>query len=299
MEYDESPLAVVQFCFYSVFDQFTTDFHWHDWELLQVFVDSDTGEPQLHVASSHSRKVPNNEFLDPERTRPRVLSELGSHSSGLSVNDEADSFQRLPLDGSVADITNSVVDGIDAVASIPLSYGLPRDEGLALPYAVPELDGDPFYEHDRLPSVTADDLVPEELVVDSFTDIRSPPALPKRKTGRRLDYEGSETDVDAVTYELAPRAEVEHIAEFTGPQMSFEFYVPGFAENALASHITATSVPWDSPRYENLASDISEAEHRQALADRYDAIGEPSPQTRSSPPRRTPSPTGTHRTGRD
>jgi hypothetical protein len=66
VEYDESPLAVVQFWFYSAFDQFATDFHWHDWEVLHVFVDTETGEPQLYVASSHSRKVPNNEFPDPD-----------------------------------------------------------------------------------------------------------------------------------------------------------------------------------------------------------------------------------------
>ena len=53
--YEESPLAVVQFWFYSVFDQFTTNFHWHDWEVLLVFVDTDSDEPQLYVASSHSR----------------------------------------------------------------------------------------------------------------------------------------------------------------------------------------------------------------------------------------------------
>lgn len=112
LEYEESPLAVVQYWFYSVFDQFTTNFHWHDWELLQVFVD--TEKPQLYVASSHSRKVPNNEFLDPDdEHRPRILAELGSHSSGLSINEDAEHFQRLPLDDSVADITNSVIDSIE------------------------------------------------------------------------------------------------------------------------------------------------------------------------------------------
>ncbi|QSG10760.1 Uncharacterized protein HSBGL_0323 [Halapricum desulfuricans] len=94
IEYEESPLAVVQYWMYSAFDQFTTNFHWHDWELLQVFLDTETREPQLYVASSHSRSVPNNEFLDPER-RPRILTELGSHSSGLSVNENEDEFQQF------------------------------------------------------------------------------------------------------------------------------------------------------------------------------------------------------------
>ncbi len=95
VEYENSSLAVVQFWFYSAFDQFTTNFHWHDWEVLHVFVDTGTGDPQLYVASSHSRKVPNNEFLDPDPEMvPRILSELGSHSSALSVNDARDRFTR-------------------------------------------------------------------------------------------------------------------------------------------------------------------------------------------------------------
>ena len=274
VEYESSPLAVVQFWFYSTFDQFTTNFHWHDWELLQVFVDMDTEEPQLYVASSHSRKVPNNEFLDPD-SQPRILSELGSHSSGLSVNDDEQHFQRFSLDGGLADVTNSVVEGIEAVAAIPLAYGLPRDEGLGLPYAVPELDGAPLYEHDDLPSVTANDLVPDDLTVRSFAALQSPPTLPQRESGYRFD--DAETDDTDVVYDLQPSADLEHIEDFTGPQLSFEFAIPGFAEDVFASHITTTGVPWKDPRYDNPASDISEPNHRQALADRYDAIGEPSP----------------------
>jgi hypothetical protein len=277
-EYEESPLAVVQYWFYSVFDQFTTNFHWHDWELLQVFFDTETEEPQLYVASSHSRSVPNNEFLDPDGTRrPRILSELGSHSSGLSVNEDADSFQRFPVDDSVADITNSVIEGIEAIAAIPLAYGLPRDEGIPLPYAVPELDGTPLYEHERLPSVDASDLVPEELTIRSFDAITSPPELPQRGTGERFEYRGADADGADVTYDLRPSTELEHITEFTGPQLSFEFSIPQFAEDVFADHITTTGVPWLGGRYENPASDISEATHRQALSDRYDAIGDPSP----------------------
>lgn len=32
-------IDAIQYGFYSVFDQFTVNFHWHDWELFQVFVD--------------------------------------------------------------------------------------------------------------------------------------------------------------------------------------------------------------------------------------------------------------------
>ena len=275
IEYEESPLAVVQYWMYSAFDQFTTNFHWHDWELLQVFFDTDTGEPQLYVASSHSRSVPNNEFLDPDR-RPRILSELGSHSSGLSVNADERHFQRFPLGNDIADVTNSVVEKLDEVATVPFAYGLPRDEGVAVPYVVPELDGAPIYEHDRLPSVDASDLVDESLTVRSLEDLQSPPGdLPRRETGLRFEYQGRESAAD-VDYDLRPSADLEHIADFTGPQLSFEFAIPDFAEDAIAGHITTTGVPWDGPRYDDPASDISESRHRQALSDRYDAIGAPS-----------------------
>jgi len=279
--YAESPLTVVQFWLYSAFDQFSTNFHWHDWELLQVFVDTDTGDPQLYVASSHSRSVPNNEFLDPDPDRrPRLLSELGSHSSGLSVNDVPDRFQRFPLDDTIADITNSALEGVEDAVEIPLAYGLPRDEGLALPYVVPELDGRPVYEDDRLPAVGRGDLLPAELTVRSLEGLSSPPSdLPTRETGLQFDHEDRETGAD-VGYSLEPTADLEHIDDFTGPQLSFEFAVPGVAEDAVADHITTTGVPWEDPRYEAPASDITEARHRSALAERYDAIGEPSTASR-------------------
>ena len=276
IEYEDSPLAVVQYWLYSAFDQFTTNFHWHDWELLQVFVDTDTGDPQLYVASSHSRSVPNNEFLDPER-RPRILSELGSHSSGLSINEDEQHFQRFPLGADIADVTNSVIEGLEDVATVPFAYGLPRDEGLALPYVVPELDGAPVYEYDRLPSVEASDLVSGALTVRSFDDLQSPPGdLPHRETGLRFEHQGRESDDADVAYDLRPSADLEHIEAFTGPQLSFEFAIPDFAEDAIADHITTTGVPWNGQRYDDPASDISESRHRQALSDRYDAIGAPS-----------------------
>jgi hypothetical protein len=275
--YEDSPLAVVQFWAYSVFDQFTTNFHWHDWEVLHVFHDRETGEPQLYVASAHGRSVPNNEFLDPEPDRqPRVLTELASHSSGLSVNDRPDSFQRLSIGESIADITNLALDGVDSVGSLPLAYGLPRDEFRALPYAVPELNGQPLYEDERLPAVDAESLVDPSLTIDSYTEIASPPAdLPRRETGRLFAHEGSGSDADT-TYTLLPTADLEDIAEFTGPQLSFEFTVPKFAEDRIAGHITTSGAPWQDPRYGNPAGDITEPVHRAELADRYDAIAEPS-----------------------
>ncbi|MFB6079981.1 MAG: hypothetical protein ABEJ81_03110 [Haloferacaceae archaeon] len=281
VEYEDSPLAVVQFWMYSAFDQFATNFHWHDWEVLQVFVDTDAGDPQLYVASAHARKVPNNEFLDPDPgTVPHVLTELGSHSSGLSVNADPDRFQRFPTTNVLADITNEAIEGIPDLSDFPVAYGLPRDEGGRLPYLVPELDGTPLYDHEGLPSVDRSDLVGEQLTVRSFADLASPPAdLPERTTGRVFRPaigRGATADAD-VTYDLVPTSDLERIADFTGPQLSYEFAVPDFAEDAVASHITTAGVPWEQPRYDDPATDVSDPHHRAALADRYDAVGGTSP----------------------
>lgn len=278
VEYEESPLAVVQFWFYSVFDQFTTNFHWHDWEVMHVFVDTETDEPQLYVASSHSRNVPNNEFLDPDsETVPRILSELGSHSSTLSVNDVPDRFQRVAVENLLADITNTAIEGVEDLADIPLAYGLPRDEGSTLPYVVPEYEGEPLYDHERLPSVSRESLIPNELTVRSFDALTAPPSeLPTRETGLVFRHRERAADAD-VEYDLVPSGELEHITAFTGPQLSFEFSVPDFLEDAVAGHITTTGTPWDQSRYENPAADISVPSHRTTLADRYDAIGDAAP----------------------
>jgi hypothetical protein len=265
-------LAVVQYWVYSAFDQFSVNFHWHDWELLQAFVDRDTEEPVLYAASAHSRTVPNNEFLDPPRT-PAVISEVGSHSSALGVNDRPDTFQRVSIDGLSADVTNGVLSTLADEAAIPFAYGLPRDEGIRLPYVVPELDGAPVTDHPELPNVSAADLVPQELTVRSFTDLARPPTgLPLREPGPVFgpDYvEEADAAVDE-TYALVPTAELEDIAAFTGPQLSFEFLVPQFAEDAISSHITATSTPWDQPRYDDPLADVTDDDHRAAIAERFD-----------------------------
>ncbi|GAB3325841.1 hypothetical protein [Haloplanus salinarum] len=281
VEYEASPLTVVQYWYYSAFDQFTTNFHWHDWEVLHVFVDTDADEPQLFVASSHSSRVPNNEFLDPPPDRvPRILSELGSHSSALSLNDRRNSFQRLPLDDLTADITNRAVGLAEQLAELPAAYGLPRDEGLRLPYVVPELDGSPIYDHERLPAVDRDALVDETLTIRSFDALSNPPSdLPARETDVVFGPAADATpDGDAdVTYDLVSTTELEDIAAFTGPQLSFEFVIPEFAEDAVAGHITTAGTPWQQDRYDDPVADITEPVHRAALADRYDAVSPPAP----------------------
>ena len=298
VDYPDSPLSCVQFWIYSAFDQFSTNFHWHDWEVLHVFVDrsgggaatasdtesptdgsdqpaSDTGEPVLFVASAHSRKVPNNEHLDPEVARASIISEVGSHSSTLGVNARPTTFQRTAVDGLAPDISNDPVEVISGEASLPLAYGLPRDEGLVLPYAVPEYDGDPLPEHERLPNVGPDDLVPDELTVDTYDELASPPEdIPKREGDVAFVPDASAdttVDVDA-RYELVDIGEIQHIDAFTGPQLSFSFTVPEFVEDVVSGHITTVGVPWDQPRFDNPATDISDPQHRAALADRYDPI---------------------------
>ncbi|WP_284014422.1 hypothetical protein [Halobaculum litoreum] len=274
VEYADTDLAVVQYWFYSAFDQFTTNFHWHDWELLQVFLDvgeesgdPERGVPQLFVASAHSRSVPNNEFLDPETDRASVISEVGSHSSALGVNETKDTFERLPITTEIPDISNGAL----ALTDLPAAYGLPRGEGYRLPFAMPELDGAPIHEHPELPNVARDHLVPAGMTVESFAGLPSPPGdLPLRETGHRFAFDGSETAPEAdYTYELVPMAEMT-VAEFTGPQLSFEFAVPSFAEDAIASHITTTGTPKTQPRYRNPIEDVSDPRHRSALSERFD-----------------------------
>ena len=282
VRYEDSPLAVVQFWLYSAFDQFTANFHWHDWEVLHVFVDLDTGEPQLYVASSHSRSVPNNEFLDPDPDRvPRILTELGSHSSTLSVNDVPDGFQRVGGDGLLADITNATIDTVEDVLGVPIAYGLPRDEGMRLPFVVPEYEGEPIYDHPDLPAVTADSLVDEALTIRSLDALTAPPTdLPLRETGvafrhrDRDDPEAADAVETVVEYDLVETTELEDITAFSRPQLSFEFAVPEAVEDAVASHITTTGVPWEQPRYENPAVDISAGNHRAEIADRYEAVAD-------------------------
>ena len=276
VQYDDSSLVAIQYWFYYVFDQFSCNFHWHDWEVLHVFVDVDTGEPQLYVGSSHSRDVPNNEFLDPDpAVVPRILPELGSHSSTLSVNEVPDRFQRIGDDDLLADVTNETIDRLADLVDVPFAYGLPRDEGVRLPMVIPELDGVPLYEHDAVPSFTRESLIAEELTVRSLTELESPPTdLPLREPG--LVFEHLERDGGAdVGYALHPTSEIDHITGFTGPQLSFEFPVPDVVEDAVSHHISTTGTPWDQPRYDNPAADISASSHREALSDRYDAIGAP------------------------
>ncbi|ELZ42588.1 hypothetical protein C471_03983 [Halorubrum saccharovorum DSM 1137] len=257
----------VQYWLYSAFDQFTVNFHWHDWELLQVFVDRESGDPLLLSASAHSRASPNNEFLDPEipdGSRPGILSEVGSHSSASEVNGLVPSFERLPVGDLVSDVTNDAID-VSASLRAPFAYGLPRDEGARLPFVLPELDGAPLHEHPSL-SIERTDLIDERVTVGSWRGLPTPPEdLPLREPGLVLAHPDSAVDADA-TYALEPLSPLgEAIDGFVGPQLSFEFAVPGFAEDVLASHITSVGTPWEQERFADPLSDVTDPAHRRRI----------------------------------
>ena len=280
VDYPDDPLLVVQYWIYSVFDQFTTNFHWHDWELLQTFVDTEADRAVLHAASAHSQRVPNNEYIEPEAERAAVLSEVGSHSSALGLNATRDEFERLSLDGTGPDVTNESVAAADIVESLPAAYGLPRDEGFRLPYLVPELDGAPLPDHPRLPNVTIADLLPADVTVREGSPLDTPPSgLPAREPGETWAHPESETTADR-TYDLVPASDIEYLADLTGPQLRFEFPVPGFVEDAAASHLSPTDLPWVQPRYERPETDVTDPVHRSTLAERYTSIGPGGPLSR-------------------
>ena len=257
----------IQYWCYSVFDQFTVNFHWHDWELLQVFVDRETGSPLLVSASAHSRASPNNEFLDPDLSGDRrlaVLSEVGSHSSACELNSVLPTFERLSTADRGSDITNDPL-AVSASLSAPFAYGLPRDEGARLPFVMPELEG---YRLDDHPSVAVDreDFITERVTVDDWRGLpRPPPDLPLREPGVVIAAPNSPTEGE-LTYQLRPMASVrEAVDEFVGPQLSFEFAIPGFAEDLYASHITSVGIPWDQPRYTDPLADVTDPAHRQRV----------------------------------
>ncbi|WP_058366498.1 hypothetical protein [Haloparvum sedimenti] len=257
----------IQYWFYSAFDQFTVNFHWHDWELLQVFLDRETGAPLLVSASAHARGTPNNEFLDPDVSDGRrlgVLSEVGSHSSASEVNHVVPSFERLPTDDWVSDVTNDAIEVTEGIGA-PFAYGLPRGEGARLPFVMPELDGHRLDEHPDL-DVERSDFVDERVTVGDWRGLPRPPAeILLRGPGLVLAPPDSPTDADA-TYALEPLDAVrEEVDGFVGPQLSFEFAVPGFVEDRLASHITSVGIPWEQERYADPLADVTDPAHRRRI----------------------------------
>ncbi|WP_418280898.1 hypothetical protein [Halorubrum sp. DTA98] len=257
----------IQYWFYSAFDQFTVNFHWHDWELLQVFLERESGSPLLLSASAHSRASPNNEYLDPDVTGDRrlgILSEVGSHSSASEINDVVPSFERLPSSDWDSDVTNDLLEVTSSLAA-PFAYGLPRDEGARLPFVMPELDGYRLDDHPAL-SVGSEDFIDERVTVGSWLGLPRPPTdLPLREPGLVLAAPGSPTEANA-TYELEPMAHVRDVTDgFVGPQLSFEFAIPGFVENRFASHVTSVELPWEQDRFTDPLADVTDPAHRRRI----------------------------------
>ncbi len=260
-------VEVVQYWLYSAFDQFTVNFHWHDWELLQVFVDAETGDPLLLSASAHSRKVPNNEVRDPEVPGDRrvgILSEVGSHSSATDVNEVVPSFERLTSGVSTSDVTNDLLETA-AGTSVPFAYGLPRDEGARLPFVMPELEDHRLDEHPDL-DLERSDFVDESVTVTDWHGIPTPPdSIPFRQPGLVMTHPESPTQGD-VAYALEPIEDVRaEISEFVGPQLSFQFRIPGYLEDRIAGHITDVGIPWEQSRFDDPLADVTDPAHRAAL----------------------------------
>ncbi len=258
----------IQYWQYLVFDQFTVNFHWHDWELVQVFIDAETRRPVLVSASAHSRSSPNNEYVEPdfgEDRRPIILAELGSHSSATDLNEAVPSFERLPDRTGRSDITNDVISITDRLDT-PFAYGLPRDEGAHLPVVMPELDDVPLYEHHRLADVVGrEDFLDGDVTVRHWRELARPPSeLPEREVGLVMTHPDSQT-ASEVTYALREIQEVDGIDDFTGRQLSFEFPIPQFAEDTYAGHITDVGIPWEQPRFTDPLSDVTDFQHRLAV----------------------------------
>ncbi|MDY6765146.1 MAG: hypothetical protein SV377_05595, partial [Halobacteria archaeon] len=179
------------------------------------------------------------------------------------------SFQRISLEDITPDITNQTVPILAGLADIPVAYGLPRDEGYRLPYVMPELDGAPLYEHENLKNVEESDLISGALVVRELRDLAQPPDnLPKRQHGTTLVKSGK--GGGDYEYDLVPMGKAESVIEdFTGPQLSFEFGIPGFVEDRFAKHISTSGTPWEQPRFDNPFEDITDPRHRDVLLNRY------------------------------
>jgi hypothetical protein len=57
----------------------------------------------------------------------------------------------------------------------------------------------------------------------------------------------------------------EAVDGFVGPQLSFEFAIPGFLEDQYASHITSVGIPWEQPRYTDPLADVTDPTHRERI----------------------------------
>jgi len=126
-----------------------------------------------------------------------------------------------------------------------------------------------------LPNLRPDDLLPDDITFQSYEELASPPeSIPKREGDYSFVPEIRADEEGDVRYELHHIDNVRHIDGFTGPTLSFSFRVPEFAEDAFSKHLSTPGVPWVQERFTAPTADISDPQHRAALADRYEAIDE-------------------------
>lgn len=72
------------------------------------------------------------------------------------------------------------------------------------------------------------------------------------------------------TYELRDISEVMGAVEdFEGPQLSFEFAIPGFVEDRFSSYITSVGIPWGQDRFQKPETDVTDGRHLDYLRDEY------------------------------
>ena len=161
-------------------------------------------------------------------------------------------------------MSNDVLD-VTARVRAPLAYGLPRDEGARLPFVMPELDGSRLDDHPAL-SIDRSAFIDESVTIDSWHGLAAPPTdLPLREPGLVMAHSDSQTAADA-TYELESIAGLrEAVDDFVGPQLSFEFAIPGFVEDLAADHITSVGIPWEQERFTDPLADVTDPNHRQRI----------------------------------
>jgi len=151
----ESDLLTVSYWFYYAFDQFASNFHWHDSEAYHVLCDAagvgrdadagaaDAVEPVVRITDPHADAATNAEVVDRVESPPDRLTlyaELGAHAlapgTGAGSERPAGGWRRddvtnraLALRGSAADR----IEGIRGTDRIVDAYGLPREEAKRYP----------------------------------------------------------------------------------------------------------------------------------------------------------------------
>jgi len=263
-DYEDCPLVAIQYWKYYVFDQFSVNFHWHDWEVYYVFISTrslgpglGSLEPLLLVGSAHSRSITNNEYAlpTPEATKPAgILAEAGAHASALDVNDTRTTFERF---GPPPDITNAVFPSLVPPPAPNFAYGLPRSKA-SLPYLMP---------------VTTEG----ELLYDKYDGIEKEDFIESSPPSRSHGITISNDDTGAHQYELTSTTSldeynvgVEDIDEFTGEDLEYDIEVPplsfrGDIPDSFDDFTKTVDVPWDQERYEDARKDVTTPWHRAVL----------------------------------